>query len=663
MPTPNGLTPREILFNGPYFPSLPSTAPGALVGTIRRGSNCWRDPGGKIRVAKGLLEMSSTAVGARLFAADIQRASIAGALVGSRLPFAGLLRYENAVLLYLSENTDAQVYLDEVAVAGLTTSATAGRLRVAVPDGVGGFDVFDSGFEKPTIGDFPTTVTVGVKPVEGMVGVARARWRTSTNAIGPVSEIAYFDFVPDSGFTSRVLDVATGPDGVELATGADGWVYYGTRWDDLSGALQVVRYVYGTLPGTFTLTSADATVVGIGTTWTRDLRPFDTFSIDSASGTSVQVLSITSDTEIELTTPWAGSTGSGHIGIMDTAAAEWYDSELLDDFGERDIIRPPAAAGVIQYAGRVLIWGCYGGEGNPTGSVILPMLEDNPEHCFIRGIRTDSGGDLVNVLGADGPLYLMTTLGLELVTLTGDPNTPYNVRQIVQPGFKAATNGILFGDYFYGFNGKPLRTQASKNIDLVFAAEVLSDMEGWDPERVVIAGDPKNQAVLYIHDETVRTKVVPFMTQQEQWGSPIYFTGRFLDQAIVGGDLYVTVLDGSDITVNRWEGGAGIDGERFVASQYYDPDQLKQIRLKVLDIVGKCGSLSVYAVTPDTDPPDVGDLGAATATFALSDTSKKEPEIRTQIAGDAFAFRVDFTSNDGYLDKIVASGLSRGETR
>lgn len=659
MPTPPNLTPFEITLDGPYFPSAPALAARGLQGTIRRGSNVWRDPGGHVRVARGLLETNAVNVGARLFAANIQRASIEGGLVGSRLPFAGLLRLDSGVLLFLSEIPNAQLYIDEVAIPGLTTSATPGRLRVAVPDGVGGYNVFDAGFSKaPNFSFFSPFFTTGTKNMEGNIGIARAPWRTSTNAIGPPSEITYLEV------SASVLPLAIGIDVTngDAQPGQDGWIYCGTRWDDDSGELHVVRYVYIQPRGTFTVTNSSATIIGDGTFWTRDLRPGDGLDVPGAPSFPWHVSAVISDTEVQMDLPWAGSTTPGMTATMISAVADWYNSEL-GDLLQRDIIKPPPAAGVLQYAGRVLVWGCFGEAGSPTGTVIFPMLEDNPEHCPIRGIRPDGGGDLANVLGADGPLYLMTTLGLEIATVRNDPARPYDVKQIATPGFKSPGNGLLFGDYFYGFNGKPFRTQASKNIDFEFADKVVKDMEDWDPERVVIAGDPKNQAVLYCYFDTTETIVVPFMAQQEQWNPPIYFSDRFLDGAMADNDLYVTVLSGGNTRVNKWEGGAGIGGERFISSQYIDPNYLRSNRLKILAVVGKVGSLSVYAVSPDTDPPDVGDLGAATETFPLSDTSKKEPEIKTQIAGDAYAFRIDFASDDGYFDKLVALGVPRGESR
>lgn len=638
-------------------------SPSGLVSrSIRRGSNVWRDPGGKIRVARGLLQMSATNVGARIFAANTQRASIAGALIGNRLPFAGLLRYDNAVLLFLSEEASAQVFLDEVAVTGLTTSATAGRLRVAVPDGIGGYGVYDAGFDRPAFTDGDVLLLVnGTDPEErgsrnmaGAIGIAVARWRTATDAIGPPSEVFYRDVPADSaamlGFNLPAAD-----------PGQDGYIFAGTRWKDLSGAIRIVRKIYTQPRGTFTATNGSPNITaGVGTFWTKDLHNGDAVTIDAAS---YFIASVTSDTTAVLDTNFVGSTNSGKTMTITAVFADWFDSEL-GSLLDRDIVRPPRAAGVLEYASRVLVWGCFGeSSSSPTGPVILPMSEDNPEHCLIRGIRTTSGGDLVNVLGGDGPLYLMTTRGLEVVSFTGDPGKPYIPRVIAEPGFKAATNGILFGDYFYGFNGKPLRTRAEKNIDLQFAAEVLSDMEGWDPERVILAGDPVNQAVLHIYDDLSETIVIPFMAQQEQWGAPVHFSGRLLDAAVVNDAAYVTVLSGGNIRVNRWEGGAGIGGTRYIASQYIDPDYALRNTLKNLQATGKIGSMSIYVIEPGVEPPDVSDLGAAAVTFTQSDLSVSGAEEFTHLQGRAYAFRVDFASDDGYLDKLVARGLPKAEIR
>src|SRR5262245_25418159 len=119
MPIPKNLASIEVNIEGGYFPKAKAPAPGAAQFTIRRGNNIWLRPGGVIEPAMGVSEVSGTNVGARIFAANTQRATIAGGLTGSRLPYAGFIRFDNAVFLYMSENTSSQVYINETAVTGL----------------------------------------------------------------------------------------------------------------------------------------------------------------------------------------------------------------------------------------------------------------------------------------------------------------------------------------------------------------------------------------------------------------------------------------------------------------------------------------------------------------------------------------------------------------
>lgn len=656
MPRAGRLVDVEIEFSGPYYPSAPQLAPRELQGTIKAGSNVWRRPGGEIEVANGLLQTSATNVGPRIFAADIQRATIEGAMVGNRLPYAGLLRYENAALFFVSEETSKQVYLNEAAATGVTTSSTAGRLRVAIPDGVGGYSTFDAGFEKPLLvtGDVISISGSGLKNMTGSIGVAIAPWRTTTNAIGPPSDLFYRSLTAASQSLVRVdLPLAV--------SGQDGWILGGTRWNDQSGQILEVRRVYITPRGTFTATNGSAVLTaGVNTHFTLDLQRADLVVID---GNIHSILSIQSDSQATLTAVFTGTTGAGKTMTITDAAGDWFDGEL-EAILLRNIIKPPRCAGVLQYAGRVFVWGCLGqnATATATGPMVFAAMDSNPEHCGIFGIRAASGSDLVNVLGGDGPMYLMTTTDLEVVSFTGNPDTPFIVRTIAEPGFKAATNGVLYSDYFYGFNRRPLRTRAEDNIDVQFAAPVWSDMEGWDAERVMVAVDPVNQAVLYIYDNLTTSIAMPWMTQQNQWGPPLNFSARILDTAVVNGELYVTYLDGANVRVNQWEGGAGIGGTRYIASQYLDPSNLLTDRVKGVLATGKVASVSIYAVEAGAAVPDVSVLGQAAVTFTETDTDVSEPAEFTNVAGRAFAYRVDF-GDGGHLDKLVSYGTPRSERR
>src|SRR5262245_8196850 len=652
MPRPKNLQDFEIILKGGYHPSAPALAPEELQQTIRRGSNIWMRPGGKIETAKGISQVSSQNVGARIFGVDIVRVTVDGGLTSSRLPYVGFLRHDNGCYFFTGENTSSQVYFNESSVSGMTTASSAGLLRVSIPTGGGAFTTTNAGFDKPVLPSANVAIATSVdtnRNMNGRIGVALAPWRTKTNANGPPSHPVYTNPTAGSGSVIRV----TLPSPV---SGQDGWIYCGTRWNDQGGELRVVRYIYLTVRGTFTATNGSANITaGVNTKFTQDLYRSDQLTID---GANYNILTVTSDSTCTINPVFGGVTGSGKTATVNIVDGSWVDQEL-GDIVSKNVQRPPRCAGVLKYSGRVFVWGCLSAAStDPTGPVIFPTIQDNPEHVPILGLSTASGSDLVNVLGGDGPLYLMTTTSLEVVSFTGDPSRPFNIRIVAYPGFVAATNGVLVTDAFYGYNGRPIRTRARENVDTEFAAPVWSDMTGWNPVRVMVAYDPKNQAVLYAYDDGAATIVIPFMVQQEQWSAPINLAARAIDWAVVSGELYLTYLSGGNYRVNKWEGGAGVSG--YGSTQYLDPHLMTRDRLKILEATGKIQTLRVYAALPDTTVPDVSSSGAATASFTLSDVDKVEPMIKTNIAGAAFAFRVDLNT-DGSFQKLIAGGLPRGE--
>jgi hypothetical protein len=80
-----------------------------------------------------------------------------------------------------------------------------------------------------------------------------------------------------------------------------------SRWLQVSIAGATIAPTYTT--GTVTVTNADATVLGVGTAWLTEAQAGNTFV--SADGVEYTVLSVTSNTALELTTNYAGSTLAG----------------------------------------------------------------------------------------------------------------------------------------------------------------------------------------------------------------------------------------------------------------------------------------------------------------------------------------------------------------
>jgi hypothetical protein len=655
MPRPDALQEIEISFDGGYFPSAPDLPPTALQRTAKAGNNVWLRPMGKVEVAKGISQVSATNAGARLCAVDIKRASIAGGLVSGRLPYAGILRYLRAVLFYVSELTSQQVYLDETAVSGLTTSATAGGLRIGVPDGIGGYNVYDAGFDPPSLP--PGNVTVGAggtKNMNGSTGVALCAWRSTTNAISAPSNVVYNAFTPSSADLAKVVLPSA-------ASGQDGWIFAGTRWGDQSGDVRIVRFVYIVPRGTFTATNGSPNLTaGAGTFFLQDLRPGDVVTI---SGGSYTIATVTSQTTATLTANFTGSTGAGKTATITTAAADWYNGEL-GSLLSRDVFKPPKAAGVFQFANRVFLWGTRGESSSAvTGSAITPTLDDNPEHVGLFNIVTASGSDLVNVLVGDRQLFLMTTTSLESVTFTGQTDVPYVIRVLGEPGFKSAANGVVYKDFFYGYSNKPLRTRTDDNIDVMFAAPAWKDMQNWNAQRVVLAIDPKNEAVLFCqYDGATNTIIIPWMTQLGQWGPPHTISGQVTDFCVVQGECYLMLLSGGNYRVQLWEGGAGASNA-YIASQYYAIGGVGvRKRIKGFIFTGKGTTLQAFIAKQNAAIPDVTNTGEVAASYTLTGADRTESNIFTHLEGRALAVRVDFPT-DGSLQQVVAQGMPLTERR
>src|SRR5690554_6043749 len=79
--------------------------------------------------------------------------------------------------------------------------------------------------------------------------------------------------------------------------------------------------------GTVAATNGSEIVTGTGTAWASNLQPGDGFTIAS-TGVAYDVAQVVSDTELKLSAPYAGATGSG------LAYAAWRDFTAPDGIPE-----------------------------------------------------------------------------------------------------------------------------------------------------------------------------------------------------------------------------------------------------------------------------------------------------------------------------------------
>ncbi|MCI0748168.1 MAG: hypothetical protein L0Y58_22405 [Verrucomicrobia subdivision 3 bacterium] len=637
---------------GGYYPATSNFPPEELWNTIKAGNNMWVRPGNRLEIAGGPVQTSATNVGARIFPSNDSRAEIGGALVSGRLPFASFLRLPGGVLLFLSELTSQQVYVNETALTGVTTSSSSGILRVAIPDGVGGYNVFDAGFDPPSLpSGNVTTPAGGVLNMTGTVMVALSAWRTVTNAISAPSNLIRVTLTAGD-IVSIQLPAAV--------SGQDGWVFGGTETGgDQTLPLRVVRYVRIAPRGTFTATNGSPNITaGVGTFFNQDLRAGDVVTIDAASYT---ISAVTSQTTVTLTANFAGATGAGKTMVVTTASAEWVAGSLgeLIDF---DVFKPVKAAGVFEFLNRVFLWGTDGESSSAvTGPGIRLMLADNPEHVGLFGLRS-LGGDILNVLPAgderSNSMFLLTRTTLELLTLTNDVADPYRIRVNYEPGFKTARAGVFYKNVFYGFAQRPFRTRIDGNADVVFGTPVFTDMAAWNPDNVVVMVDPKNEAVLFAHyDGSANTTVIPYMEQMGVWSIPITIVGQITDWAVVGGKMYIIVLSGGNYRVQEWEAGTTGTPNPYFASQYRFSSQRWKVKGYVL--TGVVSAFRIYLATY-SGVPDVSIAAQASysATFLFPTSPEIQPEVFTNLApARGVAIRCDFfTSNLSRFDRVAMRG-------
>ncbi len=641
----------EFTVTDGYWPSTSNLPPDSFWRTIKAGSNMWLRPGNRLEVANGIAQTSAQNVGARIFTVNTQRGEIAGGLTGGRLPYNGLIRYLNAVLMFLSEQTSQQVYLDESALSGVTTSTTAGRLRIAIPGSGGSYTTVDAGFDPPATGTVTRTVAGGSKGMNGQIGTALCAWRSATNAVSGPSATTYDTFTAASneGFTVALP---------AAISGQDGWVIAGTRWDDLTAELRVVRYIYITARGTFTATNGSPNLTaGSGTFFMRDLRAGDIVTI---GGGSYTISAVTSNTTATLTANYTGSTGS-QTATITTAFADWYDSEL-GDLVDRNAIKPPVAAGILQFNNRAFLWGTYGASGNPTGPAITPLLVNNPEHVA-AGVRfnilTSTGADIVNVLPGDETLYVMTKGTLEVVTLRDDPNEPYSVRAYDGvAGFVSPGNGVIFKNRFYGYSGRPIRTTtqfSANDVDVEFAQAVDTDMAAWSAQNVVVLADPENACVLYCHfvaaippaSEGITT-VIPYMAQIGRWGVPHQFDGQVTSGVVVNGQLYLSLVTSSgNYRVQTWEGGSGASNA-YISTQIVS--QPARWRIKSFLLNGRADSLVALTHSPAGTSTD-------TYTTTLGPSSFMYEEIFANLQpARGLQIKLNFPASGGAFDRLAVRG-------
>lgn len=649
---------------GGYRPSQSYGGPDVSPNVLFRGANYWLRPFGRLVPSKGLAVRASTGLGPRIFPLSQYRGEMAGSLISNAIPKASLVRY-NQALFFVSEEASRQIYINEstsspFTLTGVTTSATAGKLRVALLNGTT-YTAHDAGLVAPATLGTVSKESGGTKGMDGIVSLVACAKRINTETASNPATIG------DSN--SQVQTLSAGGDNrlrvvlPAAVAGQDAWLYGGTYWGQGNfGPWRLVREVRVAVPGTITFTNGSSNVTGVDTRFLRDLRSADKIT---ANATTYYV-KVTSDTAIELYSDIALTTAANFAGTtgpyavtMTEIVLEWRNGELTDLI-EFDNDEPPLIDGLMLFNNVPFGW---------KGNILYPSKIGNPE-SFPRVLArsTQTGADIVTALAGDARIFLLTVNGLEVVTFTQNPTDPFLIRQVWSFGFSSPTQavvaeGTLFAAVGTSSGVKVVRTQVDDSPDLEFSAPVESDMASWNVANVVMGLDPSNGAVLVMHwNGTDSTTIIPYMLQQGVWGLPLTVSGRVTSAATVNNSCEIVILFNGAYNVYQWEGGTGASSS-FVVFPFIEREGIRQT-IKSIKVTGNADTLYVYTAQPGYPIPDVTDTSQAAVALPIVDVLQHQSVLFTNIPNaQSFTIRVDSSGTSALLTEVVVSGIFNGIQR
>lgn len=639
---------------GGYRPSQSYGGPDTAPNVLFRGLNYWLRPFGRLVSVKGVSQRSATNLGPKIFPLNDRRGVIAGSTVNAK---SSLVRY-NQALFYLSEETSKQVYINESAstpftLTGVTTSSTAGKLRVALLNGTV-YTAHDAGLAAPVNLGTVSIESGGTKGMDGIISLVACAKRIGTETVSNPATVA----ANAGGQTQTMSSGGNNRIRVALpaaATGQDAWLYGGTYWGQGNfGPWRLIREVRVTIEGTIGI--ATQVVTGVGTRFLRDLRVGDVITVNA---TDYTIATITSDTSATVAS--GANQSAGQTATVKEIVLEWRNGELTDLI-EFDNDEPPILDGLMLFNNVPFGW---------KDNVLYPSKIGNPESFpRILARSTQSGANIVHALAGDARIFLLTTNGLEVVTFTQNPTDPFLIRQVWSFGFSGpaqavVAEGTLFAAVGTASGVKIVRTRVDDSPDLEFSAPVESDMASWDISRVVMGLDPSNGAVLIMHyDGSTYTTVIPYMLQQGVWGLPIQVTGQVVSAATVSNTCEMIIKNGANFQVYQWEGGTGTGTVSFVAFPFMDKDGLRQT-IKTLKFTGAADNLYIFKAEPGIAIPDVTDITKAAVSLPLAGCSIQHQNILyTNIPNaQSFSVRVDSTGGTAVVTEVVVSGVMNGIQR
>jgi hypothetical protein len=314
---------------------------------------------------------------------------------------------------------------------------------------------------------------------------------------------------------------------------------------------------------------------------------------------------------------------------------EWTNSELPGDTPAYFDHDPPPDASYLTTLGDVLLLhGCHGPDpNNPLGSTtpgpaIRASLPGDPESFPPRAVEYVNPHErIVGAVSALGRSFVMTDNRLQLIIPTGVDEKPIVSRPLWDTGFKHQQSAVIVNDRIYGFSGgggfggtsdvndlsgrggRPSRSNPNASDeaqDFLFSQQVQDVTSTWVASRVIVAHDPKNRCVIFIHNNDHKNAqgwwvsvALAFMLETETWSGLFEMssliastTGNFLitGAAACAGQLFLLLNDSAGALTWKtyvWDAGQ-VPIPWYLGTSFLDaeaPGQYKTVRK--VEVIGR----------------------------------------------------------------------------
>ena len=236
-----------------------------------------------------------------------------------------------------------------------------------------------------------------------------------------------------------------------------------------------------------------------------------------------------------ITAAQLGGTGAGTSIDIEWRAGEVQFNETV---GFRNFPPKPASFVTLQ-SGVVILYG-VGGENDLTpGPSIHPAIDDNIE-AFDPDARVTLPETIVGVTQGVGRDYVACPDRIYIATLSGNTGRAIIWRPFWNAGVYHPRQIVFVNDQLYGCTKAGPRRSADDGGEgserYYFAEDVAGIFARWNLKHVIVAHDPINEAVCYIHPSTelnaagkVVSEMLAFNLRTERWSTLIHLSDTSAD--------------------------------------------------------------------------------------------------------------------------------------